>query len=104
MPNQPKTPFANIRKPTDTQLTAAMRGHTFKRCTSCGATIVPSQTLCWECQRIKELGLRDRVYQPVGTEDTRQDTDQKQSYNAFNRSGYSDSIPKTKIDPTRERF
>jgi hypothetical protein len=100
---KPKDFKSNIKKPTDAQLAAAMNGHASKRCTSCGQTIVPSGTLCWECRRIKELGLRDRVMQPVGVQDPRQDTQPKQSYNAFNHAGYSDTIPSTTVPPTKGR-
>jgi hypothetical protein len=104
MPKQSKTPFANIRKPADSQLAAAMCGHAFKRCISCGQTIVPSETLCYDCRRIKELGLRDRVYQPTGVTDQRADTQPKQSFPSDKRSGYHDTISNAHIPPTHERF
>jgi predicted RNA-binding Zn-ribbon protein involved in translation (DUF1610 family) len=97
---QPKTPFANIRKPTETQLAAATKPVPFKHCPSCGNSIISSAKYCNECARLVELGMRTAVKQFEPSNDTQQ----AQSYDAFNRSGYSDRIPSSKIPPSRERF
>jgi hypothetical protein len=98
--NTPKAPFAAICRPTDTQLFAASRPVPFKRCCSCGRSIISSAEYCTECSRLTELGMRDAVPQ-FGYQ---KDTQPKQSYPAFDRSGYSDKIPDEKIQPTRERY
>lgn len=100
---------SGIRKPSDAEVMAATVGHPFKRCV-CGASIAASQPFCYECRRLVEIGWgpvprRGGLGQPepqiVGGTD--QDTQEKQSYDAFNRSGYSDTIPTGKIPPSKER-
>lgn len=94
----PKAPFASVRRPTDSQVFAATKGHAFKCCPSCGNSIGPSQVTCGECSRLVELGMRDAVKQ-FGYQ---KDTQPKQSYTAFDRSGYADKIPATKFPASRK--
>jgi len=94
----PKAPFASVRRPTDAQLFAATEPVPFKRCCSCGRSIISSAEYCAECSRLIELGMRDAVKQ-FGYQ---KDTQQKQSNTAFDGSGYQDTIPATKFPAARK--
>jgi hypothetical protein len=98
MPKTPKAPFSTIHRPTDSQLFAATKPVPFKRCCSCGRSIISSAEYCTECSRLIDLGMRDAVKQ-FGYQN---DTQQKQSYTAFDRSGYSDKIPTTQFPASKK--
>ena len=98
MSKTPKAPFANLHTLTDAQVFAAPKGHPFKRCESCGNSIISSACYCGECLRLTELGMAPAVkrFQPSSN------TQQKHSYPAFDRSGYRDKIPATKFPAARK--
>jgi hypothetical protein len=99
MSKQPKVPFKDLHKPTDAEVRAAIKPTPFKRCPSCGNSIISSAKYCNECARLVELGMRDAVPQFVQANPS-VDTQPKQSYCGYDHSGYTDtSRPKTTKQP-----
>jgi hypothetical protein len=95
-----KAPFSSTHRPIDSQLFTATKPVPFKRCSSCGRSVISSAEYCTECSRLIELGMRDAVKQ-FGYQN---DTQPKQSYPAFTRSGYEGKIPDSKFPAaTKER-
>lgn len=93
-----KTPFANLKKPTDAELFAATKPVPFKRCV-CGNSIISSATKCPECLRLYELGMKTP---PVPRFAQANDTQKRQSYPAFTHKGYQDNIPTGKFPASRK--
>ena len=103
MAKTPKAPFASLRRPTDSELRDSIRPVPFKKCCSCGRSVISSVEYCSECARLIELGMAKAQPQFVQY-NPGQDTQQKQSHTAFDRSGYRDTIPNTKFPPTKGRM
>ena len=101
MAKQPKAPFSNIRKPSDSDIHSMARGVPFGKCPNCGRPKISTEKYCVECKRLVEegFGVTPRASHPQVV-----DTQERQSYDAFNRSGYSGLIPRKPVDPNRERY
>jgi hypothetical protein len=94
-------PHKTNPRPTDRQIFAATRGIPFTKCKQCGLRTTTTKVLCPECERLREIGFGPvprKCYPLPG-----QDTQPVQSYTAFDRSGYQDTIPKTKFSVRKER-
>ena len=92
---------SNLNKPTDAEVMAATRGIPFGTCKQCGLPTVTNSVICPECQRLIEIGFGPvpRTPHPLPG----QDTQPVQSNDAFRHDGYSDTIPKGKFPPKKER-
>jgi hypothetical protein len=93
---------SNVSKPSDAEIFAATRGIPFGTCKQCGLRTVTNQVLCPECERLEKIGFGPTPRTP--NVPPGQDTTPVQSYPSDKHSGYGDTIPKGKWNPTRERF
>ena len=87
---------SNIKKPTDADLLAFTKSRPFGTCKQCGLRVVAPHVICPECTRVEEVG-----FGPVPRTPHARPGDVEtpvQSHDAFDHSGYSDTIPTTKID------
>lgn len=88
----PKEFKSNIAPLTEDRLAGMLKPSPFKKCPSCGNSIISSATFCNECKRLRELGMRDSVPQFVQA-NPQQDTQEKQSFRSDNHAGYRDTNP-----------
>lgn len=96
-------PFkSNLNKPTDAQVMAATVGIPFGTCKQCGLRTVTNSVICPECARLEEIGFGPVPRTPHVLPG--QDTQPIQSYPSDNHSGYSDTRPKGKFPPNKERM
>lgn len=93
---------SNISRPTDTQVFAAMKGHPFKQCASCGNSVISSVRYCNECKRLLELDMAPAQRQFVQA-NPGADTQESQSFSNDNCTGYSDRISSSKFPANKER-
>lgn len=84
----------------EAQIHAASMGRPFTTCRYCNLRQVPStKDGCPECERLKAMKVAIPLDPGAGV----QDTQPIQSNNAFDHSGYSDTIPNTKFPSKKER-
>jgi hypothetical protein len=109
MPNKPKstvspavaprTRSAAGRLTDDAALAAATRGRAFKKCESCGNSIISTECYCPECARLTSYNMAPAVKQFVPSNDTQS----KHSYPSNKHAGYTALTGNPKSPVGKER-
>jgi hypothetical protein len=85
----------------EAQIQSASKGRPFKVCPVCGNRQVPqSWQSCYECERLTAMKVAIPKDPRSGVPDN---TNPVQSNDAFNHSGYSDTISSGKVSKNKER-